>query len=123
MCEVNRLKIDAAGASSFLYLLPVKMSTVTPAAPVAPATPVAPAAPVIYDSHLYSRIEYDAYYADIADRMNWCEHTLRHAKKERSAYVAQAAWSDEDCACVDELDALITDTQEYMKDLIDALNH
>ncbi len=70
----------------------------------------------------YTESEVEAYYAQITDEINYFERILARAKKERAAYVAQAGWSDEDCAAVDALDIDIRSTEEQIKELIAELN-
>ena len=73
-------------------------------------------------TYYYSEADQDAYYAEIAEELAWFERALVRAKKQRAAYVAQAAWSDEDCAAVDHIDFIIKDTKKHIKELIDSLD-
>lgn len=76
----------------------------------------------VVNTPYYTESEYDAYYAEIAYEISCYERDLVRAKKERAAYVAQAAWSDDDCAAVDHLDAVIKETEFHIKALIAALD-
>jgi hypothetical protein len=70
----------------------------------------------------YTESEYDAYYAEIAYEISCYERDIVRAKKERAAYVAQAAWSEDDCAMVDHLDAVIKEAEFHIKTLVAALD-